>query len=127
MAIEYHAVEKKVIGGPDKGQKKFYAVAKNTGTTTLEMLQEEIESSSTVNGADIAAVLYALKESIPRHLEAGNTVDLGGLGSFHISLSSRGEDTAAKVSSKSIKSAKIIFAPGKKLKPDVKHLVFKKI
>ena len=127
MAIEYKVIERPVIGGPDKGSKKFYASSNITGTTDLDTLTKEIERTSTVNGADIRAVLYALLEIIPDHLEAGNAVQLGEIGSFRINISSNGEDSADKVGSKSIKNCKIIFTAGKKFKNVLNNLSFKKI
>ena len=127
MAIEYKVIQRSVIGGQDKGKKKFYASANSTGTTNLDVLTKEIERSSTVNGADIRAVLYALLDIIPDHLEAGNIVQLGEMGNFKIHISSDGEDTAEEVGLKSIRGSKIIFNPGKKFKEVLTRLDFKKI
>ena len=66
MAIEYRVIPRKILGGEDKGKTKYYATASNTGRTDLDALTRDIERSSTVSGADIRAVLYAL--------EAGNTI-----------------------------------------------------
>lgn len=126
MAIEYKVIERSVIGGPDKGKKRFYASANSTGTTNLDALSREIERTSTVSGADIRAVLYALLEIIPDHLQAGNVVQLGEIGNFRITLSSSGEETAEAVGAKSVKGARITFAPGKKFKQVLNNLSYKK-
>ena len=127
MAIEYKAIRRKVIGGVDKGKTKYYASANTTGRSAIDEITEDIEQASTVNGADIRAVLYGLLESIPKHLKAGNSVELQGIGTFRISISSNPEDTADKVTSKSIKSTKILFTPDKKLSKVLNDLTFKKI
>ena len=114
MAIEYKAIPRKMLSGPDQGKDKFYAIAKLTGNADLDDLTTDIEQASTVNGADIRAVLYGLFEAIPTHLKAGNSVDLGDIGRLRISISSQGEDTADAVSSKSVTKARIIFKPSKK-------------
>ena len=126
MAIEYKVIKRKVIGGVDKGKEKFYASSNITGKTTLEDLTQDIEQSSTVNGADIRAVLYGLFESVPKHLKSGNSVELTGIGTFRISISSDGEETADKVTAKSIKDPKILFTPDKKFKQVLDNLNYKK-
>ncbi len=126
MAIEYKVTARTVLAGPDKGKKKYYAIASNTGRTKLEGLTKDIERTSTVSGADIRAVLYALFETIPNHLEAGNIVDCGDIGSFKISISSAGEDSEKDVDAHSITGSKIAFYPGKKFKEVLTRLTYKK-
>ena len=127
MAIEYKAIAKKVIGGADKGQTKYYASANITGKSGIDEITEDIEQASTVNGADIRAVLYGLLETVPKYLKDGNSVELPGIGIFRITISSQAEDTAKEVTAKSIKNAKILFKPNKDFNKVLDDLSFKKI
>ena len=68
MAIEYRVIPRKILAGEDKGKVKYYATTSNTGRTDLDALTRDIERSSTVSGADIRAVLYALFETIPGNM-----------------------------------------------------------
>ena len=72
-------------------------------------------------------VLYALFETIPSHLEAGNIVDFGDIGSFKITISSVGEDSEDAVDVHSIKRGRITFYPAKKFKDVLTRLHYKKV
>ncbi len=89
MAIEYRVIPRKILAGEDKGKTKYYATTSNTGRTDLDDLTRDIERSSTVSGADIRSVLYALVETIPSHLEAGNIVDFGDMAHSKLALAVR--------------------------------------
>lgn len=126
MSIKFKVVEKGQPGVAGGGIKKFYASASSTGEMTLTKLTKRIEQTSTVSGADIRAVLYAMVETMQDALEDGQIVRLGDLGSLRISISSNGEETAEDVTSRSIKSAKTVFTPGKNLKSMLKTLEYEK-
>lgn len=93
---------------------------------TLAKLTSSIEKVSTVSGADIRAVLYAMVDVMKSSLADGQIVRLGELGSLRINISSNGEETAEKVSAKSIKGAKTVFTPGSDLKELLKTLKYEK-
>lgn len=101
-----------VVGG---GQKKYYASAVPDGEITLEGLTREIEKRSTVSGADIRAVLYAMVEVAAECLEDGTVVRFGDLGSLRMSLSSAGKEKEEDVNASAIRGSSIIFYPGPKL------------
>ena len=126
MAIKFKITsrgEPGVVGG---GQKKFYASPVSNGDGDLDALTKAIEKTSTVSGADIRAVLYAMVETMDDMLAEGKIVRLGELGSLRVSFSSNGHETEKEVSAKSIKSSKVIFSPGPKTKTMMKTLVYKK-
>lgn len=125
MAIKYNIVER---GNPGDASapKKFYASSVATGNVGIEEITNRVEKISTVSGADIRAVLYSLIDVVPDLLGEGSVVEIGDLGRFQVSISSNGEETAEKVSANSIKSAKILFRPGKKFKTMLKTLSYQK-
>jgi predicted histone-like DNA-binding protein len=126
MPIKFKVIEKGqpgVIGG---GIKKFYASTSSSGELTLEKLTTRIEKNSTVSGADIRAVLYAMVEMMEESLEDGQIVRLGDLGSLRINVKSKGEETEADVSASSIEGAKAVFTPSAKLKDLLKTLKYVK-
>jgi len=71
-------------------------------------------------------VLYAMVDVMKDALADGQIVRLGDLGSLRISISSNGEDTADKVSAKSVKAARTIFTPGAELKNQLKNMKYEK-
>lgn len=127
MAISYNVIERGEPGVVGGGESKFYASAKVTGETDIHQLINRIEKISTVSGADIRAVLYALVDVVPDELADGNVVRIGDLGNFRISISSEGHESADDVSSNSIKKSRVIFTPGDKFKDMLKMLEFTKI
>jgi predicted histone-like DNA-binding protein len=126
MAIKFKVIGRGQPGVTGGGTKKYYATAVSGGEMTLNKLTNSIEKVSTVSGADIRAVLYAMVDVMKASLEDGQIVRLGDLGSLRISIASNGEATAEKVSAKSIKSARTVFTPGMELKNQLKNLKFEK-
>ncbi|HBG41264.1 MAG TPA: DNA-binding protein [Porphyromonadaceae bacterium] len=128
MSIKFKPIlrgEPGVVGGGTK--KKYYASANISGETTIEDLTKDIEKISTVSGADIRAVLYAMVDVAVDKLAEGKAVRLGDLGSLRPGISSTGVEEKAKVEAGVIKSARVIFTPGLKIKQMLKLVKFEKL
>lgn len=106
---------------------KFYAQAVSAGRTDLDRLAYLIANQSTVRKADCLAVLEAFLHNMSDELNQGRIVELGDLGSFRVSISSAGFETADEVSAAAVKSARILFRPGKSLRKLLKTLEYKKV
>lgn len=126
MSVKYKIIEKGQPGVAGGGVKKYYATSVFTGEKNLEQLTKSIEKISTVSGADIRAVLYAMVDVITEELSDSQIVRLGELGSLRLNVSSEGKDTSRDVSASAIRSTKLVFTPGKKLKDMQKSLKFEK-
>ncbi|MCV9388133.1 HU family DNA-binding protein [Reichenbachiella ulvae] len=126
MPIKFNVIERGQPGVAGGGQKKYYASAKMSGELDIDQLTKSIERTSTVNGADIRAVLYSLVEVASEELSRGNIVRLGDLGSMRVSISSEGLPTEEEVTANAIKSSKVLFTPGKRLKEMQKVLEYQK-
>ncbi|MBT0550899.1 HU family DNA-binding protein [Riemerella anatipestifer] len=126
MSIKYKTIQKAQPGVAGGGDKKFYASPVYQGEKTLEGLTKDIEKISTVSGADIRAVLYALVDVMQTSLSEGRIVRLGELGSMRVSLSSEGKAKEEEVTSAAVKSAKVLFTPGSDLKKMLQTLKFEK-
>ena len=63
---------------------------------------------------------------IPRHIEKGEIVRLGELGSLRITVNSEASDTAEEVNASKIKKANYRFAPGGELQQTLKMLKYSK-
>ena len=124
MSVKYRVIEKGqpgIIGG---GDKKYYALAQMNGEADIDQLTGDIEKISTVSGADIRAVLYALVDVATDELADSKIVRLGDLGSLRLSLKSNGVDAPDNVKASTIKGTKVLFTPGKKLKEMQKTLTY---
>jgi len=127
MSIKFKVIERGEPGVVGGGTKKFYATAVSSGEMSLEEATAAIEESSTVSGADIRAVLYALVSLMSKSLAKGEIVRLGDLGSLRMSVSSKAEAAADDVASSSITGVKTIFTPGPRLKDAMKLMKYEKI
>lgn len=126
MTVKFKVIEKGQPGVAGGGEKKFYASVTNSGELTLAGLTKEIEKRSTVSGADIRAVLYAMVDVMTTSLADGKIVRLGELGSLRVGISSEGKPTEKEVNAATIKNAKTIFTPGKELKNTLNNLEYQK-
>lgn len=127
MAIKYKVIERGEPGVAGGGTKKFYASANVTGEKSLTGLTRDIEKISTVSGADIRAVLYALVDTMTGALSEGQIVRLGELGSLRVSISSEGKEKEKEVTPATIKQARVVFTPGKAIKDMLETVTYEKM
>ncbi|MDY3521764.1 HU family DNA-binding protein [Riemerella anatipestifer] len=127
MPIKYKVIQKGQPGVAGGGEKKYYASANVVSEKTLAGLTKDIEKISTVSGADIRAVLYALVDVMQSSLADGQIIRLGELGSMRVSISSEGKAKEEEVTSAAIKSAKVVFTPGSDLKKMLATLSYEKL
>ena len=127
MAIRIKSVERGQPGVKGGGRKKYYAAPVHDREITLDGLTKAIEKTSTVNGADIRAVLYAMVEETVLGLSEGRIIRLGELGSLRITLSSEGKDKPEEVTSSAVKKTGVIFTPGAKVKEMLNSAKFTKV
>lgn len=85
---------------------KFYPQAAPTTPVMLAQIVKRIEKRSTVSSADVKAVLDALQYKVIEALENGNTVRLGDIGSFCLTIKAEGAATAVEAKTKGAKLIK---------------------
>lgn len=125
MSISFNVVPK--ANPIDREQPvKYYAVAQSDGEADFRTLAKEIAEITTVSVPDAIAVLESLVMIIPRHIEKGEIVRLGELGSLRITINSEGSDTAEAVNASNVKKAKYRFTPGSELQQTLKLLKYSK-
>ncbi len=127
MAIKIKPIERGEPGVVGGGTKKWYASPVSQGESDIDQLTKSIEKISTVSGADIRGVLYALVDVSVDDLGNGKIVRIGDLGSLRVSVSSDGVEKEEDVLSEIVKKGKIIFTPGPRLKAMLKNLTYKKV
>ena len=126
MAVKFNIVERKNILNKEAAP-KFYASAKADGEVTLKSISKEIAgSSTTVSDTDVLAVLNEFTKIMQTHLADGKIVKFGDFGSFQVTLTSDGAETAEKFNSSLIKGNKIQFRPGADLRDTLKTLKYEK-
>ncbi len=107
--IKYVIQEKK---NPLNGEVKYYPQIAPATPMTVDQIIKRVEKRSTVSSADVKAVLDALQYEVIDALESGNSVRLGDLGSFRLTIKADGAATAAeakKQGAKLIKQVNVQF------------------
>ncbi|MPQ46199.1 DNA-binding protein [Marinifilum sp. N1E240] len=127
MSIDYKVMEKGQPGVVGGGVKKFYAQIVNGKEATIDEIVDDIEKFSALSEADIRGVIIALENEIQNKLAQGRIVRLEKIGSLYPSISSKGEDTADKVSAASIKKVGVNYRAGTRILKSIKDAGFHKI
>lgn len=127
MAVKYNVIERKNLLKPTEAP-KFYALAKADGEVSFKALAKEIaDAGSTVSDTDVLAVLNDLTKALVKYLAEGKTVRFGDFGSFQVSVSSNGAETAEKFTASNITGNKIQFRPGVDLKAMLATVKYEKM
>lgn len=126
MAIKF-SVHEKVNPKDMKAPRKFYPMAKSAGEITLKKISQRIAAMSTVNSADVLAVLNLLEQVMIEEVAEGNIIRLGDFGSFSVSISGTGEAKAEEVTAANVTGASLNFRPGEGLTNLMQTLKFEKV
>jgi predicted histone-like DNA-binding protein len=108
---------------PEK-EGKYYLTVANQKKTDIKTFCENIQRKSGLQAATIRAALFAIEEELRQELSNGYSVHLRELGSFSLSLKSDGDTERKKAKPNNIKSAKIIYRPGREIKKMLDKLDF---
>lgn len=94
------------------GEKKFYPRVQNLGSIGTDQIANEIAEYSSLSPGDVKNTLDNLVRVMTIHLQSSQSVTLDGLGSFRISMRSKGKgaDTASEVSA-SQATLRVVFTP----------------
>lgn len=125
MAQPYKVIEKKNLskkeGQPDT---KFYAIPKYSGRTDTDSVCKMIGARSTVSSADVKGVIDNLVFVLEMELNAGRIVEIDGLGSFRLSLSSIGVENKKDFKPSMIKGSRLLFTPQTPIRDIVRSTTF---
>lgn len=125
MSVKIKAVQKKNPQKPTEPA-KWYPQAIGTGETNLNDLALYASGVSTVSKADILAVLETVFEKAGKDLAEGKIVRIGEHFTLQISVTGMPSEKENEVNGTKVKSAHILFRPGKALSDMLKLLTFKK-
>lgn len=108
MAIKFKPITKK---NPVTKAVAWYPQVLTTDRITVDRIAREIEESCTLHESDIKAVIAAFSRRIVAHLQDGNSVNLGDLGSFRTTVRGYACETSEEVCADSIRSARVVYTP----------------
>lgn len=105
-------IKYKVIEGKNYRTERpmYFANVASLTSVGIKTLADEIAEKCTVTPHDIRAVVSALEEQIIRHLQNGQSVRLGQLGSFCPTIRSKSTNTAEEFGIGNIKSVGVKFS-----------------
>ena len=108
--LKYRKVERTPQVGKDAGKKKYYATAVQDRTMEFEDFVSHIsDHGSPYSRGCIHGVLMDALDHLQELILDGKSVRLGELGLFSIGMTSRGEDSPAKVNAQSIEGVHLIL------------------
>ena len=107
--------------------RKFYGSVKLTETITLRELSKQISKETTLGIPDVLAVIEALLQDIPEHLIKGKKVKLNEFGTFRLTVTGQGSDTAEEYSTALIDKPNLNFWPGVEFRNVLNSAVYHKI
>ena len=91
---------------------KYFAYAVyNKKAVSTDELADLIEKMTTVNHADVVAVLNGLGTVMSHYLKAGEKVHLTDIGTFKVGFSSIGVNKAEDVTANNIYNPRVLFQP----------------
>lgn len=120
--MQVRAVKK--INPRNTDETKYYLAPVYAGEMSLDELAELISNASTVNVADVAAVLKALAKQIPIFLQKGFIIEMGDFGRLRLSISTEGKENADELSVNDIIKVRVIFVPSAAIKEKLKSTSF---
>ncbi|MCM1078120.1 MAG: HU family DNA-binding protein [Bacteroidales bacterium] len=108
-------IERKYSDGRvDPANNKWYASAVIINTVSTDKIAERIEEKCTLTKADVKGCIEALIHEIKDQLQNSYAVKLDGLGTFKLSLHSKGAESLEEFSvQKNIVGTKVLFLPTK--------------
>lgn len=117
MSVKYKLVLKKdLTKGADADAKRYYASANVTGMMDFNTICDVVADRSTASDGDVALVLLGVIRCMQEALLRGETVQMGALGNFRLSIGSAVVVYASDFQASMIRKPRIIFSPGAKLR-----------
>ena len=123
MAILLNTVTRK--NPQDKGATpKYYPVQNTVKQVDESTVAELIADETTLNPAEALMAIRQLRKVLVRELLNSNSIKLGNWGSFSVTLSTEGSETAEMVKATNVKNVGIRFTPGTELKEALQKAEF---
>lgn len=124
MAITYRIWKKKFKNKDGQVEEKFFACKKTNRTLSTQEVCEQISEASSLTEGDVMSALLGLSKVTQRALSMGHNVNLEGIGTIGLSVTSAAMDSPKDISKVKVKAKRVTFRPDKRLKEILKTLRF---
>lgn len=112
MALKFRLVQRKVMSGKNAGKKLFFASPTSRGKISYERFCREVAEGSTVETADVKAVIDRMVRVLHLHISEGESVECGELGIFSTTFGSAGvAESKEFVPHRDIRRPRIAYRP----------------
>lgn len=126
MAYKYR-VRKKIDKSKGQEQVKYYPVPVISGKTSLRQLGDRISDRCSMTRSDVLGVVDALSYMIQQELHQGNSVDMEGIGTLSVSVSSPGFDSPDQCTPGKVTVKRVCFLADKEMKKSLRTIQFIRI
>jgi predicted histone-like DNA-binding protein len=123
MSLFYNKAQRGNPARPDE-KKKWYLILKSIGRMTEKQVAKEIADETTLNPKEAEMAIYQFQKVLTKALLDGKTVQLGELGSFQVTVSSKGVEKEAEVTPSLVKKVNLRFTPSVVLKENLQKAHF---
>lgn len=126
MAVKYKVVSKRPGGFAGENAPRYYPIVTDREIMDLNQVCDFISENLQMHSAHVKGVLETFTRVVPTLLKNGHNVRLDGFGTFSLHVSSKGQDSLEKVTSRDITGIKMAFLPDKRIKRALRTTHFEK-
>lgn len=115
---------KKIFTQGGEVKEQYFAVAKPSQLATIEDLAEDISRRSHLRPSTVLAVIMELSMSVNKRLFDGYNVNIEGIGTFGVAITSDGVDNPEDLKPKHVRFSKLTYRPDRKLVRSLKDMKY---
>ena len=115
---------KKIFTQGGEVKEQYFAVAKPSQLATIEDLADDISRRSHLRQSTILAVIMELSASVNKRLCDGYNVNIEGIGTFGVAITSDGVDNPEDLKPKHVRFSKLTYRPDRKLVRSLKDMKY---
>ena len=112
---------------PEEPEKAYARVQINEVISTQKFINHISEHNGVFSKGTVKGVTTDMVSCLREMLVAGNKVEIEGLGTFGISLSSEGAESMEKFTASNIKSVNLVFKPAEELQDLIQDATFTQV
>lgn len=124
MGLRYKFWKKKFKDATGKEQEKFYAVKETNRCVSTDEMAKAIEYNSALTSGDVLSALSGISSFVIQQLSIGDSVNLKGIGTINVSVTSTAMDSPDDIASATVKTSRITFRPDPALNKILENMHF---
>ena len=123
MPLFYNRIQRRNPQDPAAPQ-KWYLILRRLGMITEKEVAKDLADETTLNPKEAEMAIHQLFKVIIRYLLNGNTLQLGGLGTFKLTVSCEGADTKEEATPAKVRKINIRFIPSKSFREAIDKALY---